>query len=98
MTARRIGKKGHLYFEQRHIPGKDIPHADCLSGVQTEESGKWTFVAALTTSDKGINKVKNNPWEVLRDTDRKSNKTETQKNIAKVFFGWKRNKNPTSNN
>ena len=68
LNARRFEKLEPFKFKKRHNEGKDVPHADCLSRVQTEKGGILTFAAASTKIDTGIEKETNFPWQVLQDT------------------------------
>ena len=78
-----LEKLGQLNFERRRNAGKDIPHADCLSQVRTGKSGTTTFVAILTKSDTGIEYDITNPWQLVQDTDRKSNEMKQNHNKNK---------------
>ena len=91
---------GVFNFEKKQNAGKTTPDGDCPSRVQTEVSGIRTFMTALTKTDTGIENETTNPWQLLQNADRKSFKLK-QKGIKlqpKSLFGWKKNRDPTSNN
>ena len=47
MVARWIEKLEQFNFEIEHRAGKKIPHADCLSRINTEDEEQTAFVNAI---------------------------------------------------
>ena len=47
MVARWIEKLGQFNFDIEHRVGKKIPHADCLSRINTEDEEQTAFVNAI---------------------------------------------------
>ena len=47
VVARLIEKLGQYNFEIKHRAGKKIPHADCLSRINTEDDEQTAFVNAI---------------------------------------------------
>ena len=47
MVARWIEKLGPFNFDIKHRAGKKIPHADCLSRINTEDEEQTAFVNAI---------------------------------------------------
>ena len=78
MIARWLDSLGEFIFEIRQNAGKDITHADCLSPVQTKESGITTFVTALTKNYTTAENDTIYSWQILRETDRKNQRSETE--------------------
>ena len=100
MISRWFEMFGVFNFEKKQNAGETIPDVDCPPRVETEVSGIRTFVTALTKTDTGIENTTTNPWQLLQNVDRKSFKLK-QKGIKlkpKSLFGWKKNRDPTSNN
>ena len=47
MVARWIEKLAQFNFDIKHRAGKKIPHADCLSRINTEDEERTAFVNAI---------------------------------------------------
>ena len=47
MVARWIEKLGQFNFDIKHRAGKKIPHADCLSRINTEDEEQTAFVNTI---------------------------------------------------
>ena len=47
MVARWIEKLGQFNSDIKHRAGKKIPHADCLSPINTEDEDQTAFVNAI---------------------------------------------------
>ena len=47
MVARWIEKLGKFNFDIKHRAGKKIPHADCLTRINTEDEDQTAFVNAI---------------------------------------------------
>ena len=47
MVARWIEKLGQFNFDIKHRAGKEIPHAECLSRINTEDEEQTAFVNAI---------------------------------------------------
>ena len=48
MVARWIEKLGQFNFDIKHRAGKKIPHADCLSRINTEDDEETAFISAIS--------------------------------------------------
>ena len=92
MIERLLERLGQFDFEMEHNAGKDIPHANCLLRVQSEEEDTTAFIAALTFEENVQEQLKN-PWMLLQNTNSGNiqRKQQEDKKLAK-FFSWLKDK------
>ena len=90
-------KPDHFDIEREHNAGRDIPQADCMSRVHTEERCLTNFVAASTKNFHNTDEASTNPRSSLQNTDRRSiqkKPKQIQKTFASLYLV--RNQTPTN--
>ena len=96
MVARWIKQLGQFNFDIKHREGTKIPHADCLSRINTEDDEQTAFVNAIAmNAERDNTDYGSRGWQLeelqrvkLRDSPQKSK-------LLKKVYSWVLNKKKT---
>ena len=93
MVARWIEKLGQFNFDIKHRAGKKIPHADCLSRINTEDEEQKAFVNAIALDvEQDDTNYNSRGWQLHKLQRVKLRDSQQNDNILKEVYPWVINK------
>ena len=93
MVSRWIEKLGQFNFDIKHRVGKQIPHADCLSRINTQDEEQTVFVNAIALDvEQDDTDYSSRGWQLQKLQRVKLRDSQQSDKILKEVYSWVINK------
>ena len=89
VVARQIEKLGYFNFDINYRAGRKIPHAECVSRINTEDYEKNSFFNAnLMDAEQSINNYGSRGWKLDNLQGIKLRDSQQNDKLPKEVYSW----------